>query len=173
MVWHSFFFSFLSFAVVLSSYRTCCALLPAGYDYIPTCAGIFFSLVSQKKRWVIVLSNGSSFIAYNKQDFLKYEVRPTTIENCFSTEEEGCFFISIRDLFIVPLEINAEIPLCLVQYIKKSHLCSPSEVWWWHTSSEIHQKLLPLKPFSPFLKLLSFHLWKLRGFCEQIRPVTV
>lgn len=47
---HGVAFCFLAFVIVLSSYRACCALLPAGYDCHQTCTHTVFFLVSKKQK---------------------------------------------------------------------------------------------------------------------------
>lgn len=71
---------------------------------------------------------------------MKYVRQSQRGEIVFLQRKKDVFFISINFRIILPLVINAEIPVCLVQYIRESHLSSPSEAWYGHASSKIHQK---------------------------------
>lgn len=51
---HGVAFCFLAFVIVLSSYRACCALLPAGYDCHQTCTHILSCLKKTKSKRRII-----------------------------------------------------------------------------------------------------------------------
>ncbi len=131
------------------------------YDNNPTCADIFFFLMCLRNKIATLLLPVANRILVTRGKMAKYVRQAQKI--VFLLEGEEYFQWSQWSFFIVPLVISAETPVCLVQYIKR-HLHSPSEAWWWQTGSEIHWKLLPPKLFSPFQKLLSILLWKLKVF---------
>lgn len=118
---------FLCLAIVLSSYRTCCLPLPAGYDYNPTCAWDisppFLVYLRNSKCWEIA----THFIAYitNRTLLMWCKMAKYVWHHgglFFSRKVTDVFFSSINDIFFYnPLVINAEIPVCLLQYIKGSH----------------------------------------------------
>ena len=95
---------FLCLAIVLSSYRTCCLPLPAGYDYNPTCAWDisppFLVYLRNSKCWEIA----THFIAYitNRTLLMWCKMAKYVWHHgglFFSRKVTDVFFSSINDIF--------------------------------------------------------------------------